>query len=740
MFYLKKFEQAGEVVPRVLFVGDINECFCITTESLMKYLSNRKIDWSIAPSCAAAVNVPLVKEMHEDENIVPYVWDLATCHFGRVVDKMLDLNDGIVRHVVITEANVSRIFDDFCDRVVKDTRYKDKSKEAEKKSNELVGIFLGILTQPDQFYLHPVKSLKNSLITPTVGVVKVDHKAFVTFFSHFQGDYGPQERERLVSICDRLIEDTKRRWDGAFFTPTIWVDEAHRMLDLQLGANWRDEYVVWDCCCGTLNLTRDYRFRELYCSTLISDELQLGSKYNPEAVKFQYDFLSEIGLDGLPEEAEGLKRAFAEGRKVLFLVNPPYGECGNGSANGSAKGGVAKTKVGVEMKVCGRATRQLYAQFLYKMSKLSGEVAVFSPPMFLTGPNFQIFRKLWLSKYCLSEGMLFQASEFADVGGQWGIMFSVWHHGQDERTEWHLSLKRSSDDLDNPVETFGGKTVYNLDGKMTARESVRKPKGDRKAAPVKSALNLYTGGGATKAVDTQPIDSVGYIRANCNDVHNSGQGVFLVSTPYWKGLGWHITAENFRSSVAIFSARRLTLGNWMNWQDEYSSPNETHLEYEQWNTDSIVYSLFNTKSNQSSLRDVEYKDQTWQIKNEWFWMSRQENVDLVNEHHNDSVYNDARTDEDRFVYKEFQGLTLSPDAQVVLDKAIELVRKTFEFREIANDEHPEWHIQTWDAGWYQMKKMLKAYMPAELKEFQVLYRALEDRLRDGVYEFGFLRR
>jgi len=67
------------------------------------------------------------------------------------------------------------------------------------------------------------------------------------------------------------------------------------------------------------------------------------------------------------------------------------------------------------------------------------------------------------------------------------------------------------------------------------------------------------------------------------------------------------------------------------------------------------------------------------------------------------------------------------------------VIKTFEYRELADDAHPEWHINTWDAGWYQIKLLLKAYMPDELKAFRRQYKSFEDRMREGVYTFEFLR-
>jgi len=189
-----------------------------------------------------------------------------------------------------------------------------------------------------------------------------------------------------------------------------------------------------------------------------------------------------------------------------------------------------------------------------------------------------------------------------------------------------------------------------------------------------------------------------------------------------------------------FTARRTIARDWMNWQDEYQAPNEQHPDYPQWNNDAIVYSLFNTKSNQSSLRDIAYKGKTWQIHNEWFWLSRKTILDLANKHHNDAVYQDARTDKDRFVYTTLQSTSLSPDAKAVLDKATELLEKTFEYREMAADEHPDWCINAWDSGYYQVKLLLKQYLPADLKAFQVLYRQLEDRLREGVYDLGFLRR
>lgn len=108
----------------------------------------------------------------------------------------------------------------------------------------------------------------------------------------------------------------------------------------------------------------------------------------------------------------------------------------------------------------------------------------------------------------------------------------------------------------------------------------------------------------------------------------------------------------------------------------------------------------------------------------------------------DEMYQDAVVhSQDRFVYNELQKVHLSPDAQAVLDKATDLVIKSMPERKRQHELHPEWNLQAWDAGWYQIKKVLNESddLKKELDEFKELYKAFEDRMREGVYKFGFLK-
>jgi hypothetical protein len=251
-----------------------------------------------------------------------------------------------------------------------------------------------------------------------------------------------------------------------------------------------------------------------------------------------------------------------------------------------------------------------------------------------------------------------------------------------------------------------------------------------------SALN-YNNSGRGNMV----VGSLGYMDNSGNNVRYNGTRVGIYTSCFSNGNGVSILNENFYQVIILFTARKVIKGDWINWYDEYLAPNELHESFEQFKHDSIVYSLFESKSNQSSLRQIEYKDQLWDIKNEFFWMSVDKMKELSDEKGYDELYNDARTSPDRYVHKLLFGEEriydkLSPDAKEVLDKATELVEKSIELRQVmANDEN---HLNSWDAGYAQLKLVWKEYFQEDFKEFRQLYKELENRMRPMVYELGFL--
>lgn len=238
-------------------------------------------------------------------------------------------------------------------------------------------------------------------------------------------------------------------------------------------------------------------------------------------------------------------------------------------------------------------------------------------------------------------------------------------------------------------------------------------------------------------------DTLGWFSCGTNIVLRNTLDVGMFTTPYsHKGTsGYLVTDNNFMKVNTAFTVRKLINPDWMNEIDYYFKPNLTHTKFNQFLHDSLVYSIMNTASNQSSLRQVECEAQYYNIKNEFFWMSAERMKELADNNGYDKLYNDARTSPNRHVYNLLFGEEriydkLSPDAKAVLDKATELVEKSIKMRMImSNDEN---HLDSWDAGYAQLKLVWKEYFSDDFKEFRQLYKNMEDRMRPLVYELGFL--
>ena len=742
ILYLKKFEAAGQVMPNVLFVGDRNECFAIETAAVQKFLA-LPIDWKVSPSAGSP---DLTQALIAGMDVSPFVFDVADCDFRDVIAKIETLAKGEVHRVRATLSNIAAMFAQWQDRIF--------LKTSGLTPVEQVDVFLRCLFKPDDVYQHPTN--KNLLVVEGRKIPVNGHQ-WESFNGHFVRGYKPSEVEAFYAAKDRLMEDDARRRTGAFFTPTLWVDEAHKMVSEVLGAGWKEECVVWDCAAGTANLTRDYQFKDLILSTLEATDVEVirSQGYNPGCTLFTYDFLNDDSSPFFPEKNvipsdvdAMLKAAALAGKRLVFFINPPYGTANNaGTEEGDHKAGIALTAINTEMKKAkiGASSQQLYAQFMYRCAKLAEEygfaqstVAAFSVPTFMCSGSYKGFRDFWYARHAYQGGMLFQASHFADVSGRWGISFTLWSEGlTDSTVTLPIALK---DVTDFNVLTTGIKAVYNSDGRAASkwvREPIRGSKG-MDAPQMSSGLTITDVLGAR---GTLCPGSLSYMVMAGNNLIGANDGTYPVSSTSSHSHGYSVMpGESFRRTMALYAARKLVVESWDTQKDEYLTPTDTTDAYRQWNDDAVVYALLNNSNNCTAMRDVQYKSKTWRIRNHFWWKTLAQSRALYDRADTQGLYSDVRGEtEDSYLATILPSLNLSPEARECLALLDTLLVDTLPHRESFATSRPELHLGCHDAGQYQLKTLFREYDPAGWAKLQVAFKALSDRLRPGVYDHGFLR-
>jgi hypothetical protein len=781
ILYLKRFEMAGDEMPNVLFVGDRNECFALSTSVVQNFL-NMKIDWTVAPSKGSPA---LVQALVQGLNILPFVEKIdQDFDFQTTLGKIEVLAQGFNHAVKATEQNLSAMFLHWQDQIFRKPDGKVE-KRPPLSAMDQVGVFLDALFRPNDVYLHP--QLFNVLVAPGfANGVPVDAKKYKAFFNHFAQGYKPSEKNKLYAMKDRLIEDKARREQGAFFTPRLWVDAAHREIEAVLGPDWRKECVVWDPAAGTANLTRDYHdWGCLISSTCEASDVATMKHERWGGEVFQYDYLNPDApslflkpdeLNAIPPRVEKLLREGAKaGKRLVFFMNPPYGTAGINSDE--SKAGIAITKVNEDMKTAkmGACSQQLYAQFMFQSTQLAYRlgytedtvvVAQFSKSTFVSSGSYRPFREWWLNHYDFERAFMFQASHFADVSGAWGVFFSVWRSKTATGTAKNISLGREfpvtlKDVDDFTVTDIGMKTIYNSDDKEASdwvRAPIKKLKGVDAPQMKSGLITVLQGTGFTGPLGAWANDS--------NNVMQSGQLVFLLSSAYSRGLrngGGPLYPTNWRRAVALYGARKLVTGNWVNDKDEYLVPDETLEGYDQWVDDIHVYALMHSSNNCTAMRDVQYKGQSWRIKNHWFWKTRRELLDLLDTSETSALHHDALSEpldnsttwgangDAYFARLLATGLQdrLSPDVKELLDQLDALFVRSLVHRERFAAGRGELHLGAWDAGIYQLKDFWQEMFDADTmtfpykedyKKLRENYHKVAERLREGVYTYGFLRK
>lgn len=780
IYYLKRFELEGEHLPDAVVVADQDEIISISADLLYPYLEG-KYDWSIAPSSAGAKSTKLVEDLKKD-NIAKkvYIHDLSNPDNFNASDFLEDL-DSKARlsetvKITATVDNLVKVFTNFSTDVFTSAPgLFDKVITGDRKRVE---VFLRSLQDDDEVYIHPKKK---KLIVDDKEIFNVNVQAYEQFWQqHKQGrdNYTRKELALIDSCADLIIDEKQRRMKGDFYTPPLWVDKAHEVIESCIGEDWKDEYVVWDMAAGMRNLTRDYRFGDgnLYTSTLFQEDIDLSKAYNKEGCHFQYDFLNDdmnlhdMSLEEIKslsdEELEktfkmpvSLIKAMIEKKPIVFFANPPYGQPGTNLGKEHKKD-ITTNAISHMMHGLGHSKMELFTQFMYRMILVKdlfdyGEDDDFHLFLFsnnyLTSIGFKNFVEKIITQLHFNQGFLIQGGEFNTAKDSWNIIFSHWSsHGNKNQQKFPFDVLHST--KKGEVEKISTWEAKKIDENNTlsgwfkeipqGKKSIDKP-------GTKNGINA-----PTSKTDRSRMskDALGVLMQAGDALNDARMYVSIFTMGASRGNGRDVNKDNFSRACVDFSVKRsvyIDVDNkkelWIRDKDIFTTPSEDLLTPE-FIADCVVFSLFDTQSNQTSLRDYQYKGKSYTVVNEFFPYSIDSMEELAEKHHNADIQDDVVGHSNRFVYQwlEDHKDDISKEAQALLDEAWSLIEDSFPYREQFFQENPRYQVNTWDAGWLQVRRMIFGRDRTtddflDRKEsFDKTLNTLGDKIAQAAYEDGVI--
>lgn len=727
LHYVQVALNKGEHVPALLAVIDTEKAAIMKSSDVIPFLSKKTIKWGKSASQYTPEALEAISA-HIGTHFVRFVIATDEAEFISTVKDAIKSGD-IIR-TQITPDNLKQVFDKWVSMIGREII------DVDEESYSLL-FFADIM--------HDGTATTNKKL-PAALLHKDDAPVFMLdgklyelaskagydrFWAIYNKPPKKEYRNYLLERRDSLIPVVERMFNGAFYTPLNVVDKAYDLLTETLGKNWQKRYSVWDMCCGVGNLeVKHSNHRKLFMSTLDSIDVDMmeATKTCAAAHRFQYDYLNDdITEDGkidysltgkLPKE---LQQAIASNEKFLVLINPPYAEGMNAGV------GVADTRVGASMDATGYASRELFTQFLTRISTEmpNAVVAMFSKIKYVNGPNFEKFRATWHPQY--KGGFVVHSKAFEGLKGDFPIGFLIWDTGSKAARKKAMG-DISTEVLDRSATPIGAKTFYPTPKKMLLNNWIDRPKPNGvDALPLSNALSpsIRTNDvRGTKWAD----GAIGGMICNGSDLQHAG-ATAIFSSGYNSAGGFLITKDNLMKAAMVFTVRRIIRKTWLNDRDQFLIP--TIPVSTEFNNDCLMWMLFHSSNLTAGADGLKWNGKDWSLINHFIPFTETE------------VKSPKRFESD-FMSKHIAKLKLSKEAKAVLSAGKTIWGNYFE----NTDEfsvRKQFKLNRPDVGWYQIRNALKARdangstTPVKWTKFENSYEALSEKLRPQVYHFGFLK-
>lgn len=733
MHYVQEALNKGEYVPPFLAVIDTQKAAIMKSEDVIPFLAKKTIKWGKSASSYTQEALDAISA-HIGTHFVSFKIETHEEEFISTIKNAIK-NGDIIR-TQITPDNLKQVFDKWVIMIGKEI--KGVAEE------DFALLFFADIMHDGTVSTHDNLTAqlmhKNNAPVFLLGgkVYELSNKeGYRQFWAIYHKPPKSEYRDYLLERRDSLIPLDERSFKGAYYTPLAVVDKAYDKLAETLGENWQKDYIVWDMCCGVGNLeVKHSNPRNIYMSTLDQADVDVmkATKTCVAAQRFQYDYLNDditdegqIDYNLTNKIPEGLRKAIADGKKILVLINPPYAESGD-TLGSEAKCDVATTLVAKNMRDYSYATRELFTQFLARIAQEmpTATVAMFSTLKYVNAPNFEKFRQIWNANYL--GGFLVHSQAFEGLSGNFPISFLVWKTDQQAKKKSQIT-EIVVEVLDKKVRPIGEKSFYNLPKDTSLNLWINRPKANSTSViPIKNAIHP-----AIKTIDVRGTfwsdAAVGQMLCDSNDLQHAGQRTALLSSGYCSPGAFFVNPENLWQVAIIFSVRRLIKPTWLNDRDQFLQPTEPLSE--EFKNDCLIWMLFNGSNLTASADDLEWNGKKWSIVNHFIPYTETE------------VGAPDRFESD-FMMQYMADKTFSNEANEVLIAGKALWQAYFAHTDV-RAVRDELKLNRADVGWYQIRKAIQArnangdFTPVSFKPFEDSYKALSEKLQPQVYELGFLR-
>ena len=591
--------------PKYIGAFDAEKFAFIEYHEIQGIFYQNDFNWNVTPSNHDTKEFrqlyTLCKSLLEENSILFYYAMQAT-EFKEFIRINFKIGKESTEKISVTKNNFTFVFQKWSDKV-RPTISVDWAK-ANKAGIISADFFLADLLSSNE------ESLKDSLYVvlrktkyelakkiDEMGLVSTSsvgfndkQKAYKQFWSIYTRPPKEEYWDYIIGRRDLLVPQDIRERKGSYFTPQIWVEKSQQYLAEVLGERWQDEYYIWDCCAGTGNLLNGLtNYDRVWASTLdkqdvdvMMDRIANGWSMAENHV-FQFDFLND-DFSKCPEELQEILNDPEKRKKLVIYINPPYAE--HGSRRQPIGTGENKTSVATETlvyqkfeKTIGAAARELYAQFLIRISTDIPNCIIghFSTLKGVQAFNFKKFRKVFAPK--LEKLFLVPANSFDNVNGIFPIGFFIWN------TSISSPFSGITAETYNSKGDFLGlKQVHSYDDCKLVIEWLR---------PYFDKTNIC----------------IGYLRMKNTDIQNKSQ-IFITSYPSEADIRektfTYITKNNLIQIVIYLTIRGVIEATWLNDRDQFLYPNDGWIKDKEFQTNCLIYTLFHGQNRITAQQGINH--------------------------------------------------------------------------------------------------------------------------------------